>query len=80
MPVPSVDDLRRDLRERGYLSHAIERWFAHDPFTSRAFWLELATGLELDEQGSAHELSPAEERQRRKQLRELGGPPPALAD
>ena len=47
MPVPSVDDLRRDLRERGYLSHAIERWFAHDPFTagrsSRAFWLELAT-------------------------------------
>ena len=47
MTVPSVDDLRRDLRERGYLSHAIERWFAHDPFTagrsSRAFWLELAT-------------------------------------
>ncbi len=47
MPVPSVDDLRRDLRERGYLSHAIERWFAHDPFTagrsSRAFWVELAT-------------------------------------
>ena len=47
MPVPSVDDLRRELRERGYLSHAIERWFAHDPFTvgrsSRAFWLELAT-------------------------------------
>jgi hypothetical protein len=47
VPVPSVDDLRRDLRERGYLSHAIERWFAHDPFTagrsSRAFWLELIT-------------------------------------
>jgi hypothetical protein len=47
VPVPSVDDLRRDLRERGYLSHAIERWFAHDPFTagrsSAAFWLELAT-------------------------------------
>lgn len=47
MPVPSVDDLRRDLRERGYLSHAIERWFAHDPFTagrsSAAFWRELAT-------------------------------------
>jgi len=47
VPVPSVDDLRRDLRERGYLSHAIERWFAHDPFSagrsSRAFWLELAT-------------------------------------
>ncbi|HEX3578512.1 MAG TPA: hypothetical protein VHY33_08100 [Thermoanaerobaculia bacterium] len=47
MPVPSVDDLRRDLRERGYLSHAIERWFAHDPFTagrsSRAFWIELFT-------------------------------------
>jgi len=47
VPVPSVDDLRRDLRERGYLSHAIERWFAHDPFTagrsSRAFWRELFT-------------------------------------
>jgi Type I phosphodiesterase / nucleotide pyrophosphatase len=47
VPVPSVDDLRRELRERGYLSHAIERWFAHDPFTigrsSRAFWLELTT-------------------------------------
>lgn len=43
MPVPSVDDLRRELRERGYLSHAIERWFAHDPWSSRAFWLELAT-------------------------------------
>ncbi|MEA2336848.1 MAG: hypothetical protein QOE82_855 [Thermoanaerobaculia bacterium] len=47
MPVPSVDDLRRDLRERGYLSHAIERWFAHDPFTagrsSAAFWRELFT-------------------------------------
>jgi hypothetical protein len=47
VPVPSVDDLRRDLRERGYLSHAIERWFAHDPFTagrsSAAFWGELAT-------------------------------------
>jgi len=40
---PSVDDLRRDLRERGYLSHAIERWFAHDPWSSRAFWLELIT-------------------------------------
>jgi hypothetical protein len=47
VPVPSVDDLRRDLRERGYLSHAIERWFAHDPFTagrsSAAFWRELFT-------------------------------------
>jgi hypothetical protein len=43
VPAPSVDDLRRDLRERGYLSHAIERWFAHDPWSSRAFWLELTT-------------------------------------
>jgi hypothetical protein len=47
VPVPSVDDLRRDLRERGYLSHSIERWFAQDPFTagrsSRAFWRELFT-------------------------------------
>lgn len=39
----SVDDLRQQLRERGYLSHGIERWFALDPWSSRAFWLELAT-------------------------------------
>lgn len=39
----SVDDLRSQLRERGYLSHGIERWFALDPWSSRAFWLELAT-------------------------------------
>jgi hypothetical protein len=47
VPVPSVDDLRRELRDRGYLSHGIERWFAHDPFSagrsSRAFWRELTT-------------------------------------
>ena len=39
----SVDDLRQQLRERGYLTHGIERWFALDPWSSRAFWLELAT-------------------------------------
>jgi hypothetical protein len=39
----SVDDLRQQLRERGYLSHGIERWFALDPWSSRAFWLELVT-------------------------------------
>jgi hypothetical protein len=39
----SVDDLRQQLRDRGYLSHGIERWFALDPWSSRAFWLELAT-------------------------------------
>ena len=37
----SVDDLRQQLRERGYLSHGIERWFALDPRSSRTFWLEL---------------------------------------
>src|SRR5262249_20895265 len=37
----SVDDLRTQLRERGYLSHGIERWFALDPWRSRAFWVEL---------------------------------------
>ena len=37
----SVDDLRWQLRERGYLSHGIERWFALDPWRSRAFWVEL---------------------------------------
>lgn len=38
----SVDDLRQQLRDRGYLSHGIERWFALDPWSSRAFWWELA--------------------------------------
>lgn len=37
-----VDELRAQLRERGYLSHGIERWFARDPWSSRTFWLELA--------------------------------------
>jgi hypothetical protein len=39
--VSEVDSLRRQLKERGYLTHGIERWFALDPFRSRAFWLEL---------------------------------------
>jgi len=38
-----VESLREQLRERGYLSHGIERWFALDPWSSRAFWAELAT-------------------------------------
>lgn len=38
-----VDALRAQLRERGYLSHGIERWFALDPWSSRTFWGELAT-------------------------------------
>src|SRR5687767_10534389 len=42
-PRVSVDDLRQQLKERGYLTHGIERWFALDPWSSRAFWLELAT-------------------------------------
>jgi hypothetical protein len=37
----SVDELRQQLRERGYLTHGIERWFALDPWSSRAFWVEL---------------------------------------
>jgi len=37
----SVDELRAQLRERGYLTHGIERWFALDPWSSRAFWAEL---------------------------------------
>jgi hypothetical protein len=41
--MPDVDSLRAQLRERGYLTHGIERWFALDPWSSRAFWLELAT-------------------------------------
>jgi hypothetical protein len=39
----SVEDLRQQLRERGYLSRGIERWFALDPWSSRTFWLELVT-------------------------------------
>jgi hypothetical protein len=39
--VPDVDSLRQQLRERGYLTHGIERWFALDPWSSRAFWTEL---------------------------------------
>lgn len=38
-----VESLRQQLRERGYLSHGIERWFALDPWSSRTFWAELAT-------------------------------------
>lgn len=38
-----VDSLRAQLRDRGYLTHGIERWFALDPWSSRAFWLELVT-------------------------------------
>jgi len=37
----SVDDLRQQLRYRGYLTHGIERWFALDPWSSRTFWSEL---------------------------------------
>ncbi|HKO00139.1 MAG TPA: hypothetical protein VJ032_00515, partial [Thermoanaerobaculia bacterium] len=38
-----VETLRNQLRERGYLGLGIERWFALDPWSSRAFWLELIT-------------------------------------
>jgi hypothetical protein len=37
----SVDELRAELRSLGYLSHGLERWFAHDPWKSRTFWTEL---------------------------------------
>ncbi|HVR42280.1 MAG TPA: hypothetical protein VMS56_02445 [Thermoanaerobaculia bacterium] len=37
----SLDDLRRQLRELGYLTHRLERWFALDPWSSRTFWQEL---------------------------------------
>jgi len=37
-----VEQLRSQLRDRGYLTHGIERWFALDPWSSRAFWIELA--------------------------------------
>ena len=42
MPDPAIDALRDQLRDRGYLSHGIERWFALDPWSSRTFWVELA--------------------------------------
>lgn len=41
MLADDVEKLRAQLRERGYLTHGIERWFALDPWSSRAFWLEL---------------------------------------
>lgn len=43
MTEPSVDDLRRQLRELGYLTRGVERWFAGDPFRSRSFWSGLLT-------------------------------------
>jgi Type I phosphodiesterase / nucleotide pyrophosphatase len=39
--VSEVDSLRAQLRDRGYLTHGIERWFALDPWSSRTFWVEL---------------------------------------
>ncbi|MBI2215074.1 MAG: hypothetical protein HYU52_15605 [Acidobacteria bacterium] len=41
MSDPSVDQLRQQLRDLGYLTHGIERWFALDPWSSRTFWSEL---------------------------------------
>lgn len=41
MDDPATNDLRRELRELGYLSHGLERWFSHDPWSSRTFWSEL---------------------------------------
>ncbi len=41
MTEPSVDQLRQQLRDLGYLTHGIERWFALDPWSSRTFWAEL---------------------------------------
>lgn len=41
MSRPSLDDLRTQLRELGYLTHGLERWFALDPWSSRTFWQEL---------------------------------------
>ncbi|HEV8435659.1 MAG TPA: hypothetical protein VGR95_19775, partial [Thermoanaerobaculia bacterium] len=40
-PVEATEQLRVQLRDRGYLTHGIERWFALDPWSSRAFWIEL---------------------------------------
>ncbi|MHB9001052.1 MAG: alkaline phosphatase family protein, partial [Thermoanaerobaculia bacterium] len=42
MTEPGLDGLRAELRNLGYLTHGIERWFALDPWSSRAFWSELA--------------------------------------
>jgi len=41
VPAEAVEQLRVQLRDRGYLTHGIERWFALDPWSSRAFWTEL---------------------------------------
>ena len=41
MPDPSIEELRGRLKELGYLTHGLERWFALDPWSSRTFWQEL---------------------------------------
>ena len=38
---PAIDTLRTQLRDRGYLTHGLDRWFALDPWSSRTFWTEL---------------------------------------
>jgi WD40 repeat protein len=45
-----------------------------------ATWVEVVTGLELDEQGSARVLDDATWPQRREKLKQLGGPPVARSE
>jgi WD40 repeat protein len=45
-----------------------------------ATWVEVLTGLELDEQGSARVLDDATWLQRREKLKQLGGPPVARSE
>jgi hypothetical protein len=38
-------------------------------------WIQVITGLEVDEQAAVHVLDAATSQQRRQRLQELGGPP-----
>lgn len=40
-PPKPLDELRGQLQSLGYLTRRFERWFALDPWSSRAFWAEL---------------------------------------
>jgi WD40 repeat protein len=48
-----------------------------DELERTAIWVEVLTGMELDESGSARVLDNTIWRRRREQLKQLGGPPVA---
>jgi WD40 repeat protein len=85
MPYPSLRPLENAaLRADGQMlavgdDHGVHLWKLPLPVKGTPeqvrLWAELATGLELDEQGSAHELSAADQADRRRQWERLGEVP-----